>query len=521
MSDKNYNYIWDKWLKAYSTGDFSEMGKETIDTLIKARGFLRPNSVHTDDWNAFNKYIDERRHDEKSTQIETGQSKKERKKRDLDEEIDRVRYEVLEILRKNKYTGIKRTSKAQIEHTIGTDSKILDPVLVRYEESHLIVGAYSNSGIKITMNGEKEFDRLKEIKKKFNRHEEPKFSMSSVEKEFDVFICHASEDKESFVRSLVEELITKGIAVWYDEFTLKLGDSLRKSIDKGLACSRYGIVVLSKKFFLKDWPEIELDGLAAREINGQKVILPIWHNITREEVLRYSPILADRLAISTSKGMNKIVEAIIDAIGLHATKTTPSRLVSNIQKRNNSDPWKKIRQLSLFMGIIAAIAVILTYFGLKPNNNIIPAIEKPAMEKIKLTERYAYEFDYYQGSSHESENNSRIIENNAILKQKYNAKKDIRITLGIANFNEGIPIREANLQVLFDKDVVIQDHFRWVEQEVNSRYSFRFGQNINNTPLNVDSIFVRFTRPGKHRIRVLIDGTYLSKKEVTYFLDLY
>src|SRR5262249_1408718 len=101
---------------------------------------------------------------------------------------------------------------------------------------------------------------------------------------------------------------------WYDEFELKLGDSLRQSIDKGLRDSRFGIVVLSHAFFSKPWPQKELDGLVAREINGKKVILPVWHKLTREEVLNYSPILADKLAVSSSKGLEAVVQQIIRAI---------------------------------------------------------------------------------------------------------------------------------------------------------------------------------------------------------------
>jgi hypothetical protein len=89
--------------------------------------------------------------------------------------------------------------------------------------------------------------------------------------EWDVFVSHASEDKDSFVRELAQELGRKGVRVWYDEFTLSVGDSLRQSIDKGLAKSRYGIVILSHNFFVKDWPQKELDGLVVRERNGQKV----------------------------------------------------------------------------------------------------------------------------------------------------------------------------------------------------------------------------------------------------------
>ena len=64
--------------------------------------------------------------------------------------------------------------------------------------------------------------------------------------------------------------------------------------------SKYGIVVLSRDFFRKNWPEYELNGLVAREMNGVKVILPIWHNVTRDEVLSYSPTLADKVALNTT-----------------------------------------------------------------------------------------------------------------------------------------------------------------------------------------------------------------------------
>jgi len=82
--------------------------------------------------------------------------------------------------------------------------------------------------------------------------------------QWDAFISHAWEDKESFVRPLAHALTALGAAVWYDEFSLRLGDSLSASIDKGLAGSRYGIVVLSKAFIAKRWPQRELQGLVKR-----------------------------------------------------------------------------------------------------------------------------------------------------------------------------------------------------------------------------------------------------------------
>ena len=104
--------------------------------------------------------------------------------------------------------------------------------------------------------------------------------------------------------------------VWYDESTLKVGDSLRRKIDHGLARSRYGIVVLSSAFFIKNWPQYELDGMVAREMDGRKVILPIWHKVSKSEVLNFSPTLADKVAINSSiSSMDEIVSQILEVVG--------------------------------------------------------------------------------------------------------------------------------------------------------------------------------------------------------------
>ncbi|MFH2395296.1 TIR domain-containing protein [Raoultella ornithinolytica] len=118
--------------------------------------------------------------------------------------------------------------------------------------------------------------------------------------EYDLFISHASEDKEEFVRPLAETLEGMGVKVWYDEFTLKVGDSLRKSIDHGLVKSKFGTVILSTAFCSKNWTQYELDSMVAREMNGYKMILPIWHKISKDEVIRFSPALADKVALNTS-----------------------------------------------------------------------------------------------------------------------------------------------------------------------------------------------------------------------------
>ena len=137
----------------------------------------------------------------------------------------------------------------------------------------------------------------------------------SPSREYDVFISHASEDKDSVVRPLAHALSEGGLSVWYDEFELRIGDSLRRKIDTGLAKSRFGVVVLSRSFFGKGWTNYELDGLVTRAVSGEQVLLPIWHEITKQELLEYSPSLADKVARSTgTHTVEEIASEIIDVI---------------------------------------------------------------------------------------------------------------------------------------------------------------------------------------------------------------
>ncbi len=134
-------------------------------------------------------------------------------------------------------------------------------------------------------------------------------------REYDVFVAHASEDKEAIVRPLAHALRADGLVVWYDEFELKMGDSLRRKIDHGLAKSRVGLVVLSQAFIGKGWTNYELDGIVTRAVDGQQILLPIWHNISKDEVSAYSPSLADKVARSTATySVEEIAAEIADLI---------------------------------------------------------------------------------------------------------------------------------------------------------------------------------------------------------------
>ncbi|MDF0665845.1 MAG: toll/interleukin-1 receptor domain-containing protein [Nitrospira sp.] len=167
--------------------------------------------------------------------------------------------------------------------------------------------------------------------------------MPNKEKQWDVFICHASEDKNTVVNPLAKELEKHGLQVWLDSSVLTIGDSLRRKIDDGLGGSRFGVVVLSQAFLTKSWPQRELDGLVQRELSEGKVILPVWHKITHAEILKYSAPLADKMAISTEHSIPKLAEQIIQAVqsstdtGKKATISTPAESTS-AESTSHPDP---------------------------------------------------------------------------------------------------------------------------------------------------------------------------------------
>jgi len=166
----------------------------------------------------------------------------------------------------------------------------------------------------ISPNGWRHFDALDAIAQAVSIQKAPAVAESQGKLSWDVFISHASEDKETFAKPLADALSARGVTVWFDTFTLSIGDSLRGSIDRGLRGSRYGVVILSEFFFQKHWPQVELDALVARESLDVKVILPVWHGIDQRGVCSYSPLLAGRLAVSSSKGVEHVAEELTKVI---------------------------------------------------------------------------------------------------------------------------------------------------------------------------------------------------------------
>ena len=146
------------------------------------------------------------------------------------------------------------------------------------------------------------------------RHELPPNPEIDLDQTWDVFISHASEDKASVARPLADALRAVGVTVWLDESELRIGDSLRRKIDRGLARSRFGVVIFSRSFFARGWPQYELDGIVTRSVSGEQTILPIWHEITKDEVMAQTPSLVDKIARSTAQFTIAEIAAEIAAV---------------------------------------------------------------------------------------------------------------------------------------------------------------------------------------------------------------
>lgn len=151
----------------------------------------------------------------------------------------------------------------------------------------------------------------------FSRTQAPVVWQPRVSPELtDIFLSHASEDKDEIARPLREALEDRGLTVWFDELKIKVGHSIRQEIEKGIEGARFGVVILSPSFFAKQWTQAELDALFTKKIDsGRSVILPIWHRVTKDEVASQSPLLAGLLALnSATMTLSEIADAIAETV---------------------------------------------------------------------------------------------------------------------------------------------------------------------------------------------------------------
>jgi hypothetical protein len=138
---------------------------------------------------------------------------------------------------------------------------------------------------------------------------------AAVEKPL-AFISHDSRDKDEIARPLATKLISLRCPVWYDEFSLKAGDSLRENIEKGIKDCKKCVLVISPHFLSnKGWTKVEFDSIFTRQIiERQNIVIPVWHNVKPQEVYEYSPSLADKKAIIWSPDLDAVSRELYRAI---------------------------------------------------------------------------------------------------------------------------------------------------------------------------------------------------------------
>lgn len=145
------------------------------------------------------------------------------------------------------------------------------------------------------------------------------------------FISHDSRDKDRIARPLSNGLHSRMCFVWYDEFSLKVGDSLRESIESGIKEAKKCVLILTPNFLSNPgWTKKEFNSIFTREmIFNERIVLPIWSRVTKEDVYNYSPALADTVALIwperdklSEEEYKKEVEKLISKLHTEITKTT-------------------------------------------------------------------------------------------------------------------------------------------------------------------------------------------------------
>lgn len=130
------------------------------------------------------------------------------------------------------------------------------------------------------------------------------------------FISHDSRDKEPFVRELASKLQSMLCPVWYDDYSLVAGQSLRESIEKGLKECKKCVLILSPNFLSnRGWTKTEFNSIFTREIIEQKeLMVPVWFGVSRTQVYDYSNSLADKVGIVGDLGTDEVARRIMVAI---------------------------------------------------------------------------------------------------------------------------------------------------------------------------------------------------------------
>lgn len=138
------------------------------------------------------------------------------------------------------------------------------------------------------------------------------------------FISHVFEDKKEIADPLNQALRAAGFKVWYSGSDLRTGDDLNQTILGIIPTCKYAIVIISPDYLKSEWANKELNAIEALEASGQKIILPVWHNLSQKEIKTAFPFLADRFAVFSSQGMQTIIPKLISVLKKRRASTHKS-----------------------------------------------------------------------------------------------------------------------------------------------------------------------------------------------------
>ncbi|MEQ9302623.1 MAG: toll/interleukin-1 receptor domain-containing protein, partial [Marinoscillum sp.] len=175
---------------------------------------------------------------------------------------------------------------------------------------------------------------------------------------YDAFLSFAVEDKIEVATELYHKLEEQGLKVWYSGRELVYGISIQESIREGLNKSRYAVLIITKNYFKTNYAQQELGALWSRELDGHQVIIPVFHNISPQEVGFENPALAERWAVSTSIGLDKVAEAITNRISQAQTK-------QKVKK-----PWYLLWWVWLISAVVL-VSLIIGYFVWDASQNTL------------------------------------------------------------------------------------------------------------------------------------------------------
>lgn len=246
------------------------------------------------------------------SQLKTLRDRAARYRKDMQSQSEIIR-------KKRKISTDARQAAAKSKSATTVRSKLrmadaADDAIVSAEKKRAAIEKKLNAtdkqiDAKVTKDEKARTAALKQIERKTARSAQ-QFTFSEVGKPVvqpksnvakDVFLSHASEDKDAIARPLAEALEVRGVTVWFDEIQIKVGQSIRQEIEHGIAGCRFGVVIISPAFFDKQWTQAELDGLFSKKMSsGDDLILPVWHHVSKQEVLEQSPLLAGINALNSS-----------------------------------------------------------------------------------------------------------------------------------------------------------------------------------------------------------------------------